>query len=127
MVRVHLDPPFLCKNRLDHQGQTLALIIQSDGLSTDKQLTSFREKHRYRSGNVSETSPRSQDQERYCSKSSTLTATSKEDAWESTAFGPKRGNQRTSGFALSGSNQARKGRLVDALAARGDEGRDTLR
>ena len=31
------------------------------------------------------------------------------------------------GFALSGSNQARKGRLVDALAARGDEGRDTLR
>jgi hypothetical protein len=31
------------------------------------------------------------------------------------------------GPALSGSNQARKGRLVDALAARGDEGRDTLR
>ena len=31
------------------------------------------------------------------------------------------------GVALSGSNQARKGRLVDALAARGDEGRDTLR
>ena len=31
------------------------------------------------------------------------------------------------GLALSGSNQARKGRLVDALAARGDEGRDTLR
>jgi len=31
------------------------------------------------------------------------------------------------GFAFSGSNQARKGRLVDALAARGDEGRDTLR
>ena len=30
-------------------------------------------------------------------------------------------------LALSGSNQARKGRLVDALAARGDEGRDTLR
>ena len=29
--------------------------------------------------------------------------------------------------ALSGSDQARKGRLVDALAARGDEGRDTLR
>ena len=34
---------------------------------------------------------------------------------------------RKTGFALSGSNQARKGRLVDALAARGDEGRDTLR
>ena len=30
-------------------------------------------------------------------------------------------------LALSGSNQARKGRLVDALAVRGDEGRDTLR
>lgn len=30
-------------------------------------------------------------------------------------------------FALSGSNQAREGRLVDALAVRGDEGRDTLR
>ena len=29
--------------------------------------------------------------------------------------------------ALSGSDQAREGRLVDALAARGDEGRDTLR
>ena len=27
----------------------------------------------------------------------------------------------------SGSNQAREGRLVDALAVRGDEGRDTLR
>jgi hypothetical protein len=34
--------------------------------------------------------------------------------------------QQTS-LALSGSNQAREGRLVDALAARGDEGRDTLR
>ena len=30
-------------------------------------------------------------------------------------------------LASSGSNQARKGRLVDALAVRGDEGRDTLR
>ena len=30
-------------------------------------------------------------------------------------------------LAFSGSNQAREGRLVDALAARGDEGRDTLR
>ena len=35
--------------------------------------------------------------------------------------------QATGGLALSGSDQARKGRLVDALAARGDEGRDTLR
>ena len=34
---------------------------------------------------------------------------------------------RNSSDALSGSDQARKGRLVDALAARGDEGRDTLR
>ena len=31
------------------------------------------------------------------------------------------------GLALSGSDQARKGRLVDDLAVRGDEGRDTLR
>ena len=30
-------------------------------------------------------------------------------------------------LAFPGSNQARKGRLVDALAVRGDEGRDTLR
>ena len=30
-------------------------------------------------------------------------------------------------LAFSGSNQAREGRLVDALAVRGDEGRDTLR
>ena len=31
------------------------------------------------------------------------------------------------GLSFSGSNQAREGRLVDALAVRGDEGRDTLR
>ena len=30
-------------------------------------------------------------------------------------------------LSLSGSNQAREGRLVDALAVRGDERRDTLR
>ena len=30
-------------------------------------------------------------------------------------------------LSSSGSDQARKGRLVDALAVRGDEGRDTLR
>lgn len=30
-------------------------------------------------------------------------------------------------FSLSGSNQAREGRLVNALAVRGDERRDTLR
>ena len=36
---------------------------------------------------------------------------------------------RAAGESLSssGSDQAREGRLVDALAARGDEGRDTLR
>jgi hypothetical protein len=31
------------------------------------------------------------------------------------------------GLSSSGSDQAREGRLVDALAARGDEGRGTLR
>ncbi len=31
------------------------------------------------------------------------------------------------GLSLSGSDQAREGRLVNALAARGDERRDTLR
>ena len=30
-------------------------------------------------------------------------------------------------LSLSGSNQAREGRLVNALAVRGDERRDTLR
>ena len=30
-------------------------------------------------------------------------------------------------LSLSGSNQARKGRLANALAVRGDERRDTLR
>ncbi len=34
---------------------------------------------------------------------------------------------RPSGLSLSGSNQAREGRLVNALAVRGDERRDTLR
>ena len=34
---------------------------------------------------------------------------------------------RLEGLSVSGSDQAREGRLVDALAARGDEGRDTLR
>ena len=38
-------------------------------------------------------------------------------------------NQRflAASLTFSGSNQAREGRLVDALAVRGDEGRDTLR
>ena len=39
-------------------------------------------------------------------------------------IGAWRGSDRLS---VSGSDQAREGRLVDALAARGDEGRDTLR
>ena len=34
---------------------------------------------------------------------------------------------RLTSLALSGSDQAREGRLVNALAARGDERRDTLR
>ena len=40
---------------------------------------------------------------------------------ESDAFDTRRS------LASSGSNQAREGRLVDALAVRGDEGGDTLR
>ena len=49
--------------------------------------------------------------------------------WVSTAFDtwPFQAAATGKSLALSGSNQARKGRLVDALAARGDEGRDTLR
>lgn len=34
---------------------------------------------------------------------------------------------RDSSLSFSGPDQAREGRLVDALAVRGDEGRDTLR
>ena len=41
-------------------------------------------------------------------------------------FDLARGADRNS-LSVSGSDQAREGRLVDALAARGDEGRDTLR
>eukprot|EP01025_Chloroclados_australasicus_P065085 TRINITY_DN880_c0_g2_i1.p3 TRINITY_DN880_c0_g2~~TRINITY_DN880_c0_g2_i1.p3 ORF type:complete len:110 (-),score=3.71 TRINITY_DN880_c0_g2_i1:286-615(-) len=40
---------------------------------------------------------------------------------------PVSGESRLSSLSSSGSNQAREGRLVDALAVRGDEGRDTLR
>ena len=39
----------------------------------------------------------------------------------------QRGSAPDASLAISGSNQAREGRLVDALAVRGDEGRDTLR
>ena len=38
-----------------------------------------------------------------------------------------KGRAHRESLAFSGSNQARKGRLVDALAVRGDERRDTLR
>ena len=41
--------------------------------------------------------------------------------------GPGCCSQHPQSLSLTGSNQAREGRLVDALAARGDEGRDTLR
>ena len=40
---------------------------------------------------------------------------------------PACGSLHDVSLALSGSNQAREGRLVNALAVRGDEGRDTLR
>ena len=62
-------------------------------------------------------------------KSSTLTARISSDmfAWESIQLLTLERRLSSDGLALSGSNQARKGRLVDALAVRGDEGRDTLR
>ena len=40
---------------------------------------------------------------------------------------PRYGVAVRRGLSSSGSSQAREGRLVDALAVRGDEGRDTLR
>jgi hypothetical protein len=46
------------------------------------------------------------------------------EAWRRGVPGGKR---PALGLSVSGSDQAREGRLVDALAARGDEGRDTLR
>jgi len=91
MVRVHPDPPLPQVPSaadidliIEHMG--MCWIIQSDGVSNHAALTSYREKHRYRLENVSETLSWSQDQERYCSKSSTLTAPSKDDAWESYCF-----------------------------------------
>ncbi len=43
------------------------------------------------------------------------------------SFLPASDIARDVSLSFSGSNQARKGRLVDALAVRGDERRDTLR
>ena len=54
-----------------------------------------------------------------------MVANQRRAAWVSTASDREGGCECS--LALSGSDQARKGRLVDALAARGDEGRDTLR
>ena len=54
------------------------------------------------------------------SKSSTLTMRHREMTRECMLLIGK-------SLSLSGSNQAREGRLVNALAVRGDEGRDTLR
>ena len=104
---------------------------------TGRKLTSFRERNisiawRSRVWGCLGFDP----ERRYCSKSSTLTnqrsRANQPVAWVSTAFDTWPFQAATTGktgesLALSGSNQARKGRLVDALAARGDEGRDTLR
>ncbi len=43
------------------------------------------------------------------------------------SFLPASVTARDASLAFSGSNQAREGRLVNALAVRGDERRDTLR
>ena len=43
------------------------------------------------------------------------------------SFLPASGAPEDASLSISGSNQAREGRLVNALAVRGDEGRDTLR
>ena len=80
----------------------------------------------------------------FCSKSSTLTrvwfrtepdqdasVTNQDGCREKYDFRSQAPEDKRRGSggspASSGSNQAREGRLVDALAARGDEGRDTLR
>ena len=44
-----------------------------------------------------------------------------------TAFSYQLCGRVDASLSFSGSNQARKGRLVNALAVRGDERRDTLR
>ena len=43
------------------------------------------------------------------------------------SFLPASASVTCASLSFSGSNQAREGRLVNALAVRGDEGRDTLR
>ena len=48
-------------------------------------------------------------------------------AFDSVTGAHKRTGGLRRSLSSSGSNQAREGRLVDALAVRGDEGRDTLR
>lgn len=47
--------------------------------------------------------------------------------WSNACLLFTKGRRVRRSLTFSGSNQARKGRLVDALAVRGDERRDTLR
>ena len=49
------------------------------------------------------------------------------DAFDLRLSGTQKADSLRKSLSFSGSNQAREGRLVDALAVRGDEGRDTLR
>ena len=108
-----------------------------------------REKHQNRlvrpSGGVTWGAQDCVLRERFCSKSSTLTECSLSlpgrgagkcmtSDWSVRAERLREDGEwrRDKGSAardlsVSGSDQAREGRLVDALAARGDEGRDTLR
>ena len=48
-------------------------------------------------------------------------------AAQETVLKSPQGDRTQDSLAFSGSNQAREGRLVNALAVRGDERRDTLR
>ncbi len=129
--------------RQHHQAHIVCLIVLSDAFLKDGTLTSYRENISVagypRKGNGRGPMPfpgRAVRRVAALSKSSTLT----KNAMSGWPDRPQGGLARIGrlrvvvymhlirrSLASSGSNQAREGRLVDALAVRGDEGRDTLR